>query len=82
MGNEATVAAERFWTEPSLGKIGKIMHPNITYDVGPMYRGCKSIITAKELKACIKILAAYRRFKKRRAETGTPSKLLPISNNH
>lgn len=62
----AAVSAVNFWEEPSIKKIGKIPHPSVTYEVGIMYRGSKSIITASELKASLKILGAYRRYKFRK----------------
>jgi hypothetical protein len=70
MGNElakAAVASGQFWTQPEVKKIGKISHPSIKYSVGEMYRGTKSIITADELNASIKILKAYRNYKRRKS---------------
>ena len=63
--SDAALAASHFWCEPSMKKLGKIDHPNIKYTVGKMYRGNKSIITAEEFKASLKILNAYRRYKER-----------------
>ena len=69
MGNDILKAAEAsgyFWSEPSLGKIGKVPHPSTKHFVGKMYRGSKSIITAEEYRACLKIITAYRKYRAKR----------------
>ena len=71
MGNQASqvaLAAGYFWNDPEIKKIGKIAHPNMSYKVGEMYRGNKSIITADELCSAIKIMKAFRRYKKKNTE--------------
>jgi hypothetical protein len=67
MGNDVSKAADSasyFWQKPEIGKIGKVLRPDRQYFVGTFYRGSKSIVTEEELQACLKIIRAYRRYKR------------------
>lgn len=85
MGNElanAAVASGQFWKDPAVKKIGKVTHPHIQYEVGNLYRGSKSIITADELRACKVILKAYKNYRIRRSNRYAIKQYLDVKNLH
>ena len=70
---EVFESSANFWQAPSYEDLWKQHRPVLQYSIRGIYRGERTVLTEREIKAAHTIIRAFRRWKRRHSSGPNPS---------
>lgn len=76
---EVFESSANFWKAPSYEDLWKQHRPVLQYSIRGIYRGERTVLTEREIKAAYTILRAFRSYKSRQTATNADLRLLLVT---